>query len=271
MISNPLIEEIVDLVNGDLLFTLFSKAIRGYEREEILVPVNTFVVSFVPSENKSSYFEDEDANTCLKSELTLKMTVYSHPSRAGKQINAIAELITDYLSDCYMGELTDYRIGDLKYDNNVSALTLPCYLHFTYLTCPLEGTEPEIPATVPESFFCRSHVSNTDLHFTPEEKELLNEPFVIGSYAGNGAADGQDIELGFKPKLVIVYRNSYHAALYSTSDGISKCYISVAAGSTYMRGLLITDNGFRARTVVTTNATTYLNDSGGTYTYIAFR
>jgi len=271
MISKPLIEEIISLANNELLIAIFSKAFRGFNREELDIPINNLYLSFMPEETKISYFEDDTATTCRKTEFTLKMTVYAPATRRGEQVQAIAEVVADFLSDKYMGEMTGYTIGDLSYDDGVNALTLPTHFRFVYYECPLEGVDDAPADTVPDTFFCKSHINNGDIHLSEEDRLLLTEPFVVGSYTGNGAEAGQDIVLGFRPKLVIVYRNSYHASLYSSSDGISKCYMSVAAGTSYMRGLLITDDGFKARTVATSNATTYLNDSSGSYTYIAFR
>lgn len=271
MITNPLIEEIITLVNGELLVALFAKAVRGFNREELVIPVNTIIASFVPAENKSVYsFDDETATTCLKTDLTLRMNVYAHSSRKAKQANAIAEVICDFLSEYYIDTLSDFKIGDMKYDDKANSIVIPCFIHFTYITCPLEETDG-FGKKIPESFFCKSHVNNTDLHLTEADRAFLSEPVVIGSYTGNGGDTAQDINLGFQPRAVIVYGNTHHAANYSTSDGLSHCYFSFATGSASLRGLSILDNGFRVRTLKTTNAVTHLNDNGSAYTYIAFR
>lgn len=271
MITNPLIEEIITLVNGELFVALFAKAVRGFNREELVIPVNTIVASFVPFENKSVYsFDDETATTCLKTDLTLRMNVYAHSSRKAKQANSIAELICDFLSEYYIDTLSDFKIGDMKYDDKANSIVIPCFIHFTYITCPLEDADG-FGKKIPESFFCKSHVNNTDLHLTEADRTFLSEPAVIGSYTGDGGDTAQDITLDFKPRAVIVYGNSHHAANYSTSDSLSHCYFSFAASGTALRGVSILDNGFRVRTLKTTNAVTHLNDDGSAYTYIAFR
>ena len=271
MISDPLVEQIISTVNNELLLAIYSKAFRGYNREELAIPINTVYLSFLPEKMKISYFEDEESGTCKKTEFDLRMTVFAPATRKGKQVHAIAELVADFLTDIYIGELRGYTIGDLSYDDGVNALTLPTIFHFIYNECPLGNEDGLIPEAIPDSFFCKNHVNNTRLHLSAEEKERVSSPFVIGTYTGNGAETGQDIDLGFRPRLIIVYRNSYHISLYSSSDGTSKCYMSVAADSSYTRGLLITDKGFKARTVATNNATTYLNDNNAAYTYVAFR
>ena len=271
MISNPLIEQIIETASGDLLVAIFAKAFRGYSRESLNIPISHFYVSFTPEEMKVSYFDDELTGTCKKTELVLRMTVYAPAIRKGSAVHSIAEVIADFLTDAYIGEMKGYTIGDLSYDDGVNALTLPSSLRFEFNECPLGNEDGDVSATIPDSFFCKSHVSNPDVHITAADRTYLNEPFVIGTYTGDGASAGKDIELGFRPKAVIIYRNSYHISSYSAGDGISNCYMGMAIGSSYTRGPLILDNGFRVKTVVTSSATTHLNDEGGAYTYIAFR
>lgn len=271
MISNPLIEQIISTVNSELLVAIFSKAFRGFNREELAIPINTLYLSFMPEEMKTSYFEDENATTCKKTEFILKMTVYAPATRKGQQVQAIAEVVADFLTDVYIGEMQGYTIGDLSYDDGVNALTLPTHFRFVYNECPLDSEDGGLSEVIPESFFCKSHVNNNTLHLNEADRAYLDAPFIIGTYTGDGVSAGKDIDLGFRPKAVIIYRNSYHISSYSAADGISNCYLGMAIGTSYTRGPLILDNGFRVKTVVTSSATTHLNDEGGVYTYIAFR
>ena len=45
----------------------------------------------------------------------------------------------------------------------------------------------------------KSMVENVQDAYTPD-----NMPFVIGTYTGNGAETNRDIDLGFKPRFVII-------------------------------------------------------------------
>lgn len=271
MISGSLIDQIIETVNSEILIALFSKAFRGYSREQLAIPINKIYLSFVPDEMKITYFEDENANNCKNTQFNLRMTVYAPSTRRGEQVQAIAELVADFLADIYIGELQGYTIGDISYNDGVNALTLTAVFRFTYNECPLDDTDSLVSSVIPESFFCKSHVNNSDVHLSESDRTYLDSPFVIGSYTGNGDSAGLEVNLGFRPKLIMIYRNSYHISSYSASDGISNCYFGAAIGTTYTRGLIILDNGFRVKTVVTSSATTHLNDEGGAYTYIAFR
>ena len=271
MKTEDFIDQIIAKTNENGIVMIYARVFRGFNREALNNPMDRHYLAFIPDSIKTTYFEDENSNTCKKTELTLRMMVYSPINRPSKQIFFVTESVTEHLSEAFIGELQDYSIGSLSYDESVNAFALPVLFRFVFNECPLGSGDEPVNTVIPDSFFCKGHINNSDVHLTEADRSYLSEPFVIGTYTGNGSSSGLDVNLGFRPRFVLVYRNSYHVSLYSSSDGISKCYMSVAADSTYTRGLLITENGFRARTVATSNATTYLNDEGGAYTYIAFR
>lgn len=258
-------------MNGNSFFSLYGKAVRGFEKKPDTIPINKITYSVVPEENKVTYFEDEAATTCVKSEITVRINAYAPTNLSGARVNSVSELIMDYLADYYIENLVEYSVGDMSYDETVNAILLPCRLHLVYTSCALEETETDLSGSVPDTFFCKSHVNNTDIHLSEDDRLRLSSPYIIGSYTGDGSDEGLTLELDFRPSAVIVYRNSYHISSYSNSDSLSHCYSGIAVGTSYTRGLIILDTGFRVKTVATANATTHLNDEGGAYTYIAFR
>lgn len=75
-----------------------------------------------------------------------------------------------------------------------------------------------------------------------------------GTYIGNGAATGQEINLGFYPRVVF--------AQYA-STGV----VMATRAKTFGNGAItLTENGFRA---VSTSGNGNMNGSGGTYLYCA--
>ena len=272
MKTNQLIDRLIEAVSSTAMMEIYTDAIKGFNREEINNPIDRLYLSFTPDSVKSTYFEDESSGTCKRTEVTIKMTVYAPVKRKAQQIHSITETATELVSEAFIGELQDFSIGNLSYNESVNALTLPVLFCFVYNECPL-GDEEEglVSEKIPDGFFCKCHVNNTDVHLSEADRSYLNEPYVIGTYTGDGNSAGLDINLGFRPKAVIIYRSAYHISSYSTSDGTSNCYMGMAIGTSYTRGPLILDNGFRVKTVTTSSATTHLNDQGGTYAYIAFK
>ncbi len=115
------------------------------------------------------------------------------------------------------------------------------------------------------------HIANTAAHLTAAEKEKLGEPFVVQLYAGSGEAS-RAITLGFKPKLVIVYKRGVAPVLLSNGKTVVNSAIA-AYGHGSTSGAIVTSTGVTVSEVAE-NADgigVSLNASGSQYTLIAFR
>ena len=116
-----------------------------------------------------------------------------------------------------------------------------------------------------------NHRSNSIIHVTAEDKALWNAPFVTGTFAGNNRAE-IEINLGFKPKLVIVYPNSAPPMLLNNS--VYRFYAGMATASASGYGLTVTSTGFKITHM--TSADVYgcmarLNDPQFFFGYVAFK
>ena len=97
-----------------------------------------------------------------------------------------------------------------------------------------------------------------------------NKPYVAGSYTGNGGT--QTVDLGFKPRFLVISRGfdkGNYSADYALFAGTPEQIDSWMA-----KVVSITDTGFTVK-MATYNTSTcpqlWLNTSGKTYSYIAFR
>ena len=97
-----------------------------------------------------------------------------------------------------------------------------------------------------------------------------NKPYVAGNYTGNGGT--QTVDLGFKPRFLVISRgfdkgdySADYALFAGTPEQIDSWMAKVVS---------ITDTGFTVK-MATYNTSTcpqlWLNTSGKTYSYIAFR
>lgn len=91
-------------------------------------------------------------------------------------------------------------------------------------------------------------------------------PFVIGTYTGNGVETNRDINLGFKPRFVII--SGMARTGNTTNAQFSRFGFFGATGST-VTVAQITNNGFR----LVSSSLQYpeLNTANVVYTYVAFR
>ena len=107
--------------------------------------------------------------------------------------------------------------------------------------------------------------STAESAYAPE-----NKPYTAGSYTGNGGT--QTIKLGFKPSFLVVSRGidaGDHAADYAFFAG------TPAQIDDWMAKVVsITNTGFTVKMAAYNTSTCpqlWLNTSGRTYSYIAFR
>jgi hypothetical protein len=116
------------------------------------------------------------------------------------------------------------------------------------------------------------------LIYNGESWDILdNTQFVTGTYTGNGNSY-QDIQLGFKPKAVLV-TNRIGQMGDNTNGGAKYTYIfgglALADYPLYGSTITITNNGFRA--YYSSSGTSNLSAANGTdtysnpYRYIAFK
>lgn len=117
-----------------------------------------------------------------------------------------------------------------------------------------------------------SHFADNTRHFTADDRTLLSQAFVMGTYIGDGQAQ-QVITLPFAPRLVIVFYMrkgalSYRSGYYENNFGIIG-----PAGA--MTGLYLDKDKLTVCQDATAPAAggvkTNLNSSNGMYVYTAFR
>ena len=131
------------------------------------------------------------------------------------------------------------------------------------------------------------HVNNNNRHLNAGERTYLNEPFVIGHYSGMGG-NNREINIGFKPYLVIVYAEGIPLSAFRWEHGSGSWTLKdafntagIAVDGYGSDGLEISANGFKVSNIQKDDApldSSYkidsysgLNYAGITYTYLAFR
>lgn len=265
-----ILETILKLINEDLGLSFLCQAIKAYDTKNLQIPIKMTCFTVACEENKVTYFENESLEACEKNTVKIRINCFAPLRRVPYMSHALSETVMDFVCDYFMPQVTNCTIGNTEYDDEVKAYKISCYMTLEYERCAAEGTQNEELNTA-SNLFCKSHLNDENIHVSETDRVYLNEPYVIGSYVGNGTDDFLHITLSFVPSMVIVYRNAYHPASYSTSENTTNCYFGIAVGSTYSKAVTTTDTGFRVRNTITTNASTLLNELDGKYTYIAFR
>lgn len=269
LFTSEIIEDMIDSINTDLKPSGCS-AIRGYDTKGLPIPLKKLYLSFVPEKNTVSYFENENKEFCQKNEVTIRMTCYSPLTAIASQTHILLEEVLTFLNEKYITEISGYTIGETEYDTEVKAFSIVCKIFYERESCPaLDSSNSSI--TTPHNFFCKTHVTDKTVHVTAQEHAKYNEPFVTGSYTGDGYDIEQTINLGFKPKLLFIFRQGYPSSVFDSDILFMKNYCGFAFGTKCSKSLHLTSNGFYVLDKVSSKTETRLNEDGAVYAYVAFK
>ncbi len=269
--SATLIEKIINCMNDDIGLSETCTVINAYDMKNVSVPINKTHFTVSAKDNKLVFTEDKESlDTCETNTVAIKINCYTPLKVPPDETQVLVETVIDYLCDEFAPDVLSATAGSTEYDTAIKAYKIPCTISFRFHKCTATDSKHH-NLTDAAKRFCRYHLADEDMHVSDEDRVFLDQPFVLGTYTGDGVEDGQYIDVGFVPSLVIVLRNSFHVSFFSTTDYTSYCNVGLAMGSSYTRGLVIKSTGFRARSIATSNATTTLNDLNGKYAYIAFR
>lgn len=269
LFTSEIINSMIDAINTELV-PENCEAIRGFDTKDLPIPLKRTCLSFVPEKNTVTYFSDDTDEFCQKNEATIRMTCYSPLASVASDTHILLEEVLTFLNEKYITEISGYTIGETEYDNEVKAFKMVCKIFYKREDCPAQSSQNN-NILVPYNFFCKSHVLDTDIHITASEHEKYNKPFVTGSYIGIGYDIETQVILGFRPKLLFIFRQSYPPVVFD-SDGLSvKNYCGFSFGGKNSKNVHLTSGGFYVLDRQTFETETRLNESDVNYVYVAFK
>ena len=119
-----------------------------------------------------------------------------------------------------------------------------------------------------------SHLSDTDIHITNEEREKISSPYFFGYYIGDGA-NTRVIHLDFTPSFLIVFANGVPMSVYDNTNDKVYSFGGIATSLYASAGIFLGENKFTVTesTGVPTVNNYYprMNTSGYRYQYIALK
>ncbi len=119
-----------------------------------------------------------------------------------------------------------------------------------------------------------SHINNANMHLTASEKALVQSPYEIRTFTGNGMGQ-QDMYLTDNPKLVLVFAAGKPAA--QRDGSYTKVYFAIAQAGKASAGISV--SGKRVRLVQQTEAAAAaagngmrlcMNETGVSYVLFVF-
>ncbi len=208
---------------------------------------------------------------CRMADIRLRFSIHVPYSMGGTACHDAFTRTIDCLS--FKSDLNLVQSGceAIIADRETDAFVMKSWADVQAQFCPAESSDVQYEAFLPKTFFCASHMNDTTLHVSQEEKAKWNSSITVGSYFGTGAAS-MSIKLGFRPKAVIVIPSL--VPMFYTATGASYCMSGIAAQNYSTAGVTINDNGFTIKQGTSENyGDTYvqLNKLNIDYCYIALK
>ncbi len=242
-------------------------------------PLHRTVVSVGLEQVKiSDYFVENSEGELVKqeycrlAEIKMRFSVYVPYSSGGTACHEAFTRIVDCLNFKSDLNLKASSCEAITADRETDAFVMKSFVEIEAEFCPADSSDIQYESFLPKTFFCSSHLNNSDIHITPEERELWTEQTALGSYFGTSESS-VTFTLGFKPKLVIIAAASV-PLFYTSSDSLSYCLCAIATPHASTSGVELTDNGFRILQSTSqnyANTVCAINKAGMDYFYIAFK
>ncbi|MDD6275472.1 MAG: hypothetical protein PUB20_01410 [Clostridia bacterium] len=212
----------------------------------------------------------EKQEYCRLAEIKVNLSICVPFSKGGQACHDIFTRITDAL--VFRTDLNIVQSGcdKIESDRDTDALVMTGWLMIEADFCPAESTDESFTSFFDKQMICGSHVRDTEIHVTAEDKEAWNDHFVTGFYSGTGATT-RSFTLGFKAKLVLVFSvNKPLLSVDFTNSAVTSN--SAAAIDGYgTSGLSVTSSGFKISKGESGNSKANLNEAAINYFYIAFK
>lgn len=212
----------------------------------------------------------EKQEYCRTAMIKANLSICVPFSKGGQACHDIFTRIADALT--FRTNLNIEKSGceDIISDRDTDALMMNGWFLMNADFCPAASTDENYASFLDKELLCGSHIRNTEIHVTADDKAKWNAPFASGFYIGNGTSS-RTVSLGFKPSLVIVMAAGLPAVTVNFTKNTCYSYMAMANDSLTSLGLSLTSTGFRVATNTTDNVTSDLNDAGSSYVYIAFK
>lgn len=238
----------------------------------------TVAVGIESMEIVDSFVENDEGvlvenEYCRQAKIKLRLSIHAPYSSGGEECHDAFTDIIDCLTFDSGLDILYSGCDDIISDRDTDAFVLSAWAMVNASLCPAATSSLDFPSFISKDLLCGSHIQNTDIHLSAEQKTALDSPFVTGSYFGTGATS-QTIKLDFVPSLIIIIRDGMPLI---NSDYTNNCNYTVAAigfNGTASMGLEYVSSGIK---VTNSSTQTYggccpnLNELNKTYQFIAFR
>lgn len=258
----------------------YIKFLTEYPAIKKEIPLKrTTVAVGIDSMSIADSFVENDEGVLVENEycrlvtIKLRLSIHAPFSSGGEACHEAFTDIIDCLSFDSGLDIQSSGCESIISDRDTDAFVLTAWATVNASLCPAESSSLDFPSFLSKDLLCGSHINNDAIHLSETQQLQLTEPIVSGTYMGTGATT-RTMNLGFKPRLVIVTGNGLPPMYVKHADAVNYTLFAVASQAGNSMGLEITSNGFKitsSESVKARECTPQLNELAITYCYIAMR
>lgn len=252
-----------------------------YPPQAKAVPLRNSIVSVGLAEVKITdlFHENEDGELirdeyCRQADIHIVLGIHVPDSLGGSTCHEVFSKIVDYLTFSSDLNIISSTCGHVTSDRNTESLVMDADIHIGAEFCPADETGINFESFASKTFFCKSHMEDTDLHINKGEREMWTNPCVTGSYMGSGSAS-RTLNLGFEPKFVFIFAMGYSPFGIDFTNSVGKLYFGYSVNNGHgSNAVTCTSKGFQVHngtSYKTDNVYPLLNETGYTYFYYAVK
>lgn len=274
MTTNTLVRGIVDFINESVITDPgVCEALLSFDDRAVPAPLTKLYFAFLIGEDKVDILNVNTEDCCQRTEITVSMNCYAPPGESAIGVCSYAEEALERVNAQYAGTMSGYKIGEAVIDDYLKALKIPCEMYFCYEQCPAFNVTGSIIHPFAD-FLCKTHVNDTTLHMSLQERDRLAEPFVCGTYLGLGQYNQIPVYVGFKPSLLIIFPQDDSWVGFDSAYNTVKCYFDIIFKGGENSRVGLTASGFTVyagQSSTSGSSQRVLGEQNRIYNYIAFK
>lgn len=184
---------------------------------------------------------------CRSAALRIRLAIHVPFSRGGHTCHEVFSNVLDALNFSSDLHIEESGCDGITEDRDTDALVLQGYLKITADFCPAISSDLHFQSFFDKELLCGTHIRDTTVHASAEEKAVWNQPIIVASYTGNGSAS-RLITLNFSPSFVMVFASEYPPVLYDAANQRVVYYSASASRNGSSAGIELSGNTLRVYT-----------------------
>ncbi len=250
-------------------FVEYPPVNKAVPLRKIIVAVGIESIDIVDKfvENDDGVLERQEY--CRLAQIKANLSICVPFSMGGQACHDVFTRIANALTFRTNLNIAESGCVEIKSDRDTDALVMTGWFLMEADFCPAASTDENFASFLDKELLCGSHIRNSSIHVTQEDKDKWNDAFVTGFYMGSGGS-AKSIDLGFKPKIVFAAASSYPPIVVDFTSSTVKNYFTMATADA-PAGVTITSSGFRTASGTASGSSFALNESGIIYSFIAFK